>query len=230
VTISPPVPQQPADTAATSRRRRANRDIAAPSQEPTFSVAIAVTIALAIVLELVLLLAFFVPAVGVSARLDAGRSADLHYLGWRISVNAPTLFVLVSLAGGALGGTLHAAASLTAHVASRDFGRSWTMWYLLNPLIGAALATTFLFVLQAGLDGQSAPGSGSIYGVAAAAALTGLFSRHALRKLKDIFDVAFANTGGPDRTEPAAPAAATGASADPGGTSTPDGRDTGGSR
>jgi hypothetical protein len=100
---------------------------------------------------------------------------------------------MVSLIGGALGGALHGIASLTAHVAAGDFAPQWTMWYLANPFVGASLATVFLFVLQAGLGGQAAPTSGGLYGIAAVATLTGLFSRHALKKLKEIFDVAFAS-------------------------------------
>jgi hypothetical protein len=115
------------------------------------------------------------------------------YPGSTTMVMAPTVFVVVSLVGGALGGTLHGIASLTAHVAAGDFDKKWTLWYLANPFIGAALATAFLFVLQAGLGGQAAPSAQSgLYGIAAVATLIGLFSRHALNKLKEIFDVAFA--------------------------------------
>jgi hypothetical protein len=88
------------------------------------------------------------------------------------------------------------------------------MWYLVNPVVGASLAIVFLFVLQAGLGGQAAPTTGGLYGVAAFATLTGLFSRHALKKLKDIFDVAFASSA---RTtaKPSDPAAAQRAVGDP---------------
>jgi len=148
------------------------------------------------VAEIVILLLAFVPLMEAGNAIDANQSATLSYLWWTGSASKPGVFVMVSLIGGALGGALHGIASLSSHVAKSDFGSEWTMWYLANPFVGAALATVFLFVLQAGLGGQTAPTTGGLYGIAAVATLTGLFSRHALNKLRDIFNVAFASNGG----------------------------------
>jgi hypothetical protein len=145
------------------------------------------------VAELLLLLGALVPVMGAATALDQGKSAAISYLWWSGTATKPMVFVILSLVGGALGGALHAIASLTAHVALGNFRRSWTMWYLTNPFVGASLATVFLFVLQAGLGGQEAPTAGGLYGIAAVATLSGLFSRNALNKLRDIFDVAFAS-------------------------------------
>ena len=158
------------------------------------------------VAELLLLLGALVPLMGTAAALDQGKPATISYLGWSGTASKPMVFLIVSLAGGALGGVLHAIASLTSHVGDGSFRQRWTLWYLTNPVVGAALAAAFLFVLQAGLGGQAAPTAGGLYGVAAAATLVGLFSRNALDKLKDIFDVAFA-------TKKAVDARAAGASA-----------------
>jgi len=165
------------------------------------------------VAELLLLLGALVPFMGAATALDQGKSATISYLGWSGTVSKPMVFVIVSLAGGALGGTLHAIASLTAHVAKGNFDQRWTLWYLTNPVVGASLAVAFLFVLQAGLGGQAAPTSGGLYGIAAVATLVGLFSRHALEKLKEIFDVAFARK---PATGTEAAAAADGGTAPPG--------------
>ena len=145
------------------------------------------------VAELLLLLGALVPVMGAATALDQGKSAAISYLWWSGTATKPMVFVILSLVGGALGGALHAIASLTAHVALGNFRRSWTMWYLTNPFVGASLATVFLFVLQAGLGGQEAPTADGLYGIAAVATLSGLFSRNALNKLRDIFDVAFAS-------------------------------------
>lgn len=150
------------------------------------------------VAELLLFLAALIPVMGETAPLDSGKPAHVSYLWWSGTVTKPMVFILVSLIGGGLGGALHALASLTAHVANRDFAASWTMWYLTNPIVGASLATIFLFVLQAGLGGQAAPTTGGLYGIAAVATLSGLFSRNALNKLRDIFDVAFASKAAVD--------------------------------
>jgi hypothetical protein len=154
------------------------------------------------VAELLLFLAALVPVMGETAPLDSAKPAHVSYLWWSGMVTKPMVFILVSLIGGALGGALHALASLTSHVADRDFGASWTMWYLTNPVVGASLATIFLFVLQAGLGGQAAPTTGGLYGIVAVATLSGLFSRNALNKLKDIFDVAFASKASVDAAAP----------------------------
>jgi hypothetical protein len=45
------------------------------------------------------------------------------------------------------------------------------------------------------------PRQAGLYGIADVATLTGLFSRHALNKLRDIFDVAFASNGRRDPQE-----------------------------
>ena len=145
------------------------------------------------VAELLLLLGALVPLMGTATALDQGKPAAISYLGWSGTATKPVVVIIVTLAGGALGGTLHAIASLTAHVGDGTFKQSWTMWYLTNPVVGAALAAAFMFVLQAGMGGQAAPTAGGLYGVAAGATLVGLFSRHALDKLKDIFDVTFAS-------------------------------------
>jgi hypothetical protein len=144
------------------------------------------------VAELLLLLGALVPLMSTATALDQGKPAVISYLGWHGTATKPLVFIIVSLVGGAFGGTLHAIASLTAHVADKDFGKEWTMWYLANPFVGAALAVAFLFVLQAGLGGQASPSAGGLYGIAAVATLVGLFSRQALDKLRDIFNVAFA--------------------------------------
>ncbi|MEV0614084.1 hypothetical protein AB0I81_12240 [Nonomuraea sp. NPDC050404] len=128
---------------------------------------------------------------------DVGQEQEVQvrYLAWAATLPKDQAFVLVSIVGGALGGALHVLASLTWHLAHNTFDRRWTFWFLTNPLMGAGLATAFLFVLQAGL-GQVSSSASSLYGVASIATLSGLFTQHALGKLKDIFDAAFAGKSG----------------------------------
>lgn len=154
-------------------------------------------VAFVLVAEEALLLAFLVPFMAAASTAGDNRNAALRFLGMSGSVSRSSAIIILSLVGGGIGGTLHGLASLTSHVARADFDPRWTMWYLINPLIGAALAAAFLFVLQAGLGGQAASTAAptSFYGVAAFATLAGLFSRQALEKLKQIFDVAFASGG-----------------------------------
>lgn len=168
-------------------------------------------VALVLVAEITLLLVFLVPFMAAASAAGDNRSAALRFLGLGGSVSRPSAIIILSLVGGGIGGTLHGLASLTSHVARADFDPRWTMWYLINPLIGAALAAAFLFVLQAGLGGQTASTAApaTLYGVAAFATLAGLFSRQALEKLKQIFDVAFASSGTPGNETPVAVGAPT---------------------
>lgn len=144
----------------------------------------------ALIAQLVCLALFLVPVMGAGDELTPGKTRHVSTLCWSGDVNRPMLVVIVSLAGGALGGALRGLASLTERVATRQFDPLWTMWYLANPFVGAAVAMVFLFALQAGLAGQgSANSAASLSGTAGIAALIGLFSRHALEKLREVFDV-----------------------------------------
>lgn len=100
---------------------------------------------------------------------------------------------LVICAVGAVGGLLHAINSLTAYVGNGKFVRSWTLWYLFRPVVGALLASIFYVVFRGGLlpASQVAPENVNVYGLLAIAGLVGLFSDNATLKLKDVFEAAF---------------------------------------
>jgi hypothetical protein len=63
--------------------------------------------------------------------------------------------------------------------------------YLMRPLQGAALALIVYFTLRGGYLGQDQKAPVNPYGVAALSALVGLFTRHAVNKLTDVFDTLF---------------------------------------
>jgi hypothetical protein len=102
-----------------------------------------------------------------------------------------TLILLVILAG-ALGAHVHAATSFAKYVGTRRFARSWYWWYLGRLPIGSGLALIVYFALRGGLIGGDASSKAvNPYGVAALAALAGLFSRQAVDKLGEVFDTFF---------------------------------------
>ena len=100
--------------------------------------------------------------------------------------------ILLVVIVGALGSYVHAATSFASYVGNRRLARSWLWWYLLRPFIGSGLAVIFYFAVRAGLL-QSGAGteSLSIFGVAALAGLTGMFSKQATDKLRQLFDNLF---------------------------------------
>jgi hypothetical protein len=106
-----------------------------------------------------------------------------------IQVSDREILLLVMIAG-ALGACLHGLTSLGEFVGSRSFCATWTIWYILRPFVGAILAVLFYFVLRGGMLNPTQK-TGDFYGTIALAGLVGLFSKQALYKLSDIFNVIF---------------------------------------
>ena len=99
-------------------------------------------------------------------------------------------FVSAALAG-ALGSYIHLATSFVDHTGNRRLNRNWAWWYFLRPWIGAALALVVYFVIRAGLitgAGENSTANLNPYGVGAIAALSGMFSKQATDKLREIFE------------------------------------------
>ena len=71
------------------------------------------------------------------------------------------------------------------------------------PVQGAALALIVYFTLRGGYLGQDQTAPVNPYGVAALSALVGLFTRHAVSKLTDVFDTLFGKPR--DETAPVQP-------------------------
>ena len=112
------------------------------------------------------------------------------------------LFVVVAVTG-ALGGLIHSARSLYAYVGDRALLRSWLLFYLSLPFIGAGLAVLFYLILRGGLITGSAA-QVNFFGFAAISALVGLFTPEAALKLQQIFTTLLAPTpAGRDHLPPA---------------------------
>jgi hypothetical protein len=78
--------------------------------------------------------------------------------------------------------------SFFTHLGERDFTFKWSWFYLLLPYSGGALALVIYFVIRGGFYGATF-GKGlvlNVFSFAALAALTGLFSEHAMIKLKQL--------------------------------------------
>jgi hypothetical protein len=102
------------------------------------------------------------------------------------------LFVIVLLAG-ALGGIVHSLRSLYWYVGNRNLRYSWLLMYATLPITGAALALIAYVVLRGGLTTNFASSQDiSPFGMAAVAALVGLFSRETAEKLKAVFETLLA--------------------------------------
>ncbi|MGD2086420.1 MAG: hypothetical protein PVH61_09585 [Candidatus Aminicenantes bacterium] len=101
------------------------------------------------------------------------------------------MLLLVLLAGG-LGSYIHVATSFSYHIAKRDFEPRWYWWYWMRIPIGAILALVAIMITSGNLFVAPTGNNDSIpITTIGIAALIGLFSRHAVEKIRDILDVVF---------------------------------------
>jgi len=104
--------------------------------------------------------------------------------------------LLLVLLAGALGGFLHAARSYTEFLGNEQLKRSWAWWYGMAPFTGAILALVFYAALRGGFLALNAGSNTKAsdlnpYGIAAMAAVVGMFSKDATTKLGEMFKTLF---------------------------------------
>lgn len=121
--------------------------------------------------------------------------------------------LLLVIVAGALGSYIHSATSYADYRGNRQFYPSWTLWYLLRPLVGVCLAMVVYFGVRGGLlllvvNGSEATEARNInpFGVAAVAGLTGMFSKQAADKLAEVFTTLFRSQGDENRKDSLKPA------------------------
>jgi len=115
-------------------------------------------------------------------------AAGVRLFGWTVRMSLETrLFVVVTVAG-ALGALIHSLRSLYWYVGNRSLRRSWLLMYASLPFVGALLGLVVYLVLRGGLTTSIAqPSDINPYGMAAVAALVGMFSRETAEKLRTVF-------------------------------------------
>jgi len=122
------------------------------------------------------------------------RTEKFVYFGWHLQLTPDQQFFLTVSLAGALGGLLHSLRSLSTYVGERYLFRSWLLYYLALPLVGAVLATIAYIVLRAGLlPGGASNSQPDPYGIAGISALVGLFSAQTVEKLQAVFSTMFTN-------------------------------------
>lgn len=121
---------------------------------------------------------------------------------WTPDLWTEVRFLALVAVSGALGSYIHLATSFADYLGNRQFVTSWKWWYVLRPFIGSALALSVYFAARGGLiSGGAGAGELSPYGVAGLAALTGMFSKQATDKLREVFETLF-KTEKPPRADP----------------------------
>jgi hypothetical protein len=119
-------------------------------------------------------------------------SKTVHFFGIDRKTSRESLFFVMVAFAGALGAVVHSLRSLVIYIGNRELRWSWIPFYVVRPVLGAALATLLYVVLRAGLFSPSSSSrQASPYGFAAVAALAGLFSDQAIEKLKKVAEELF---------------------------------------
>jgi hypothetical protein len=109
-----------------------------------------------------------------------------------LATTADVQLLMLVMVAGALGSFLHTATSFADFVGNEKLARSWLWWYLLKPFVGMGLAVIFYLVIRGGfLSAGTEAGKVNIYGIAALAGLTGMFSKQATDKLGEVFTTLF---------------------------------------
>ena len=143
------------------------------------------------------------------------NNIPIYFLRGTISIvtSLEERLLLLVIVAGALGSFIHSATSFSDYVGNRQFYPSWTLWYVLRPLIGIGLALVLYFATRGGLVLLINSGAGSIdasninpFGVAAIAGLTGMFSKQAADKLAEVFTTLFKSSGDENRKDSLTPA------------------------
>jgi hypothetical protein len=122
------------------------------------------------------------------------KAVTIAFIGTNgtLATTADVQLLMLVMVAGALGSFLHTATSFADFVGNEKLARSWLWWYLLKPFVGMGLAVIFYLVIRGGfLSAGAEAGKVNIYGIAALAGLTGMFSKQATDKLGEVFTTLF---------------------------------------
>lgn len=137
--------------------------------------------------------AIFVVVVYLLIKLWPVNADRTGFLWGVVTLPLDIRLLLIAAVAGALGACVHLATSFADYAGNERLASSWTWWYILRPFIGMALAEIVYLAVRGGFFNASvvAPNVINPYGVAAITALTGLFSRQATDKLREVFETIF---------------------------------------
>ena len=146
---------------------------------------------------------------------DGQNFAAASVFGYDLKTTPDARLFITVVAAGALGSLVHCLTSFADYVGNRTLKRSWVWYLILRTPIGVALALLFYLVLRGGLIAptlsstptDSTPKSHAWtllnpYGLAAIAAMAGMFSKQATDKLSELFDTLFKTDHPVERRDP----------------------------
>ncbi|MBH5401154.1 hypothetical protein HZZ13_25710 [Bradyrhizobium sp. CNPSo 4010] len=144
---------------------------------------------------------------------DGHSFKSFHIFLSRHSWEPDKQMLFTVMVAGALGSLTHTMTSFGDYVGNRQLSTNWLWFMILRVPIGMTLAVLFYFIVRGGLllptlsaPGGPAPTNSTLqlnpYGMAAFAALAGMFSKQATDKLAAVFDAVFAMKKPVERDNP----------------------------
>ena len=120
----------------------------------------------------------------------AERPNILLGLDWQLGNEELLLIFVASI--GVFFACLAGLREAVTFVGTDQFDDRWWLWYLVRPIVGAGVAIATSWTLRAGLLGEGSELQHlNTFGLAAIAAVSGLFARNLIDKLRDLADVLF---------------------------------------
>jgi Putative Ig domain len=118
---------------------------------------------------------------------------EWRVLGCQIPIRQESRLILLVLFTGAFGACMSGLPSLADYLGDRKLVESWFTFYLIRPFVGGGIAFIFYLVIRGGfLAGTDVDTTAANpFGIAAIAALVGLFSSQALLKLREVSKTVF---------------------------------------
>ncbi|WP_407682570.1 IPT/TIG domain-containing protein [Pseudarthrobacter sulfonivorans] len=139
------------------------------------------------------LLQFWPPAITNTQGGSGEPANNIRLFLWAFPIDREVSLFMIVLIAGAIGGAIHSIRSLYWYVGNRSLRYSWILMYCSLPLTGAALALIAYLVVRGGLTTSlSSSEDVNPFGITAAAALVGLFSRETAEKLRSVFETLLA--------------------------------------
>ena len=128
-------------------------------------------------------------AVTLAVEPAGSITGEWNMFWWQIKIRQEPRLILLVLFTGGLGACMSALQSLADYIGEKKLAESWLTFYVVRPQIGAGIALVFYLVIRGGFLASTNFDAATVntFGVAAVAALVGMFSDKAILKLREVF-------------------------------------------
>ncbi|MFO1183382.1 MAG: hypothetical protein U1E56_01185 [Bauldia sp.] len=104
--------------------------------------------------------------------------------------------IVIVMLSGIVGASIHAITSAIDYLGNAKLAVSWAPFYVMRPFVGMLLALIIYFAVRGGFLTPASGADVSPYGAAALGAFSGMFSKQATDKLREVFEAMFRTKAG----------------------------------